>query len=266
MDTSDHLFKSPKRKRTSEPNEYSPIVSPTLTRIATNLQEFPFLGNNSANEPVDRTRDGSPRTCVAVQLHALDLRQRAMADVGHTSKRLAPMRIENGNQPAGYQHPGAHVQDIHFGPSTPPQANDNTKPSTTSTFQPPNAAFTFKAGETSSVNVGQSQMHRRSPPLDGNPEDNPMTWHQSEIIGHDPNDPNDDGYGLNGIGYKPTPAQAWARSQRRKQQLAEYKSREAKEARQRRSERRRMESRDVSPDDRADHARRKAVRVHFEDV
>jgi hypothetical protein len=158
------------------------------------------------------------------------------------------------------------MQDIHFGPSTPPLANDNTKPSATITFQPPDAAFTFEAGEISSVNVGQSQMHRRSPPLDGNPEDNPMTWHQSEIIGHDPNDPNDDGYGLNGIGYKPTPAQAWARSQRRKQQLAEYKSREAKEARQRRSERRRMESRNASPDDDAGHARRKTVRVHFEDV
>src|ERR1700722_4360336 len=266
MDTPNHLFRSPKRKRTTESNEYSPIVSPTLTHTATNLQEFPFVGNNPVSELVDRTRDGSPRTCVAVQLHALDLQQRAMADVGHTSKRLAPMRTENGNQPAGYQYPGAHVQNIHFGPSTPPQANGNTKPSTTNASQSPNAAFTFEAGEIPSVSVGQSQMHRRSPPLDGNPEDNPMTWHQSEIIGHDPNDPNDDGYGLNGIGYKPTPAQAWARSQRRKQQLAEYKSREAKEARQGRSERRRLEGRDASSDDDTGHARRKAVRVHFEDV
>jgi hypothetical protein len=264
MDTPDHLFRSPKRKRNSEPNEYSPILSPTLTRVATHLQEFPFVGNN---EPVDRTRGGSPRTCVAVQLHALDLQQRAMADVGHTSKRLAPMRTENGSQPTGYQH---HMQDIHFGSSNPPpppqQANDNTKSSATNTPRPPNAAFAFEAGEISAVNVGQSQMRRRSPPLDGNPEDNPLTWHPSEIIGHDPDDPNDDGYGLNGVGYKPTPAQAWARSQKRKQQLAEYKSREAKEARQRRSERRRLESRDASPDDGGGHAKKKAVRVRFENV
>jgi hypothetical protein len=64
----------------------------------------------------------------------------------------------------------------------------------------------------------------------------------SEITGHNPTDPNDDGYGINGIGFKPTPAIAWARSQRRKQQLADYKSRETKEARQRRIERRRVSS------------------------
>ncbi|KAL9111001.1 MAG: hypothetical protein Q9187_007984 [Circinaria calcarea] len=44
--------------------------------------------------------------------------------------------------------------------------------------------------------------------------------------------------GVNGIGYRPTPAMAYARAQRRKQQVAEWKSREAREARQRRSERR----------------------------
>jgi hypothetical protein len=66
-------------------------------------------------------------------------------------------------------------------------------------------------------------------------------WHESEITGHDPSDPNDDGYGINGIGFKPTAAIAWARSQRRKQQVAEWRSREAREARRARSERRRGE-------------------------
>jgi hypothetical protein len=266
MGATDDLYRSPKRKRTSDSTQYSPIVSPTLTRIATNLQEFPFVRNNAVSDPVDRTRVGSPRTCVAVQLHGLDLQQDTMGDVGHTSKRLAPMSARNGGQLAGYQHLGIHAHRMNFGSYPPLQPQESVEPSATTAFQYPPAAFTFEAGEPLSVNIGQSQMHRRSPPLDGNPEDNPLTWHESEITGHDPNDPNDDGYGVNGIGYKPTPAQAWARSQRRKQQLAEYKSREAREARQRRSERRRMESRDVSPDDEPGKAKRKAVRVRFEDI
>ena len=266
MDASDHVYRSPKRKRPSDSAQYSPIVSPTLTRIATNLQEFPFVRNNAVSEPVDRTSDGSPRTCMAVQLHGLDLQQDAMGYDRHTSKRLAPMSTDNGGQPAGYQYSGSHVQGTHFARSAPPSTQESAEPSATNAFQHPYTAFTFEAGELPPTNIGRSEVHRRSPTLDGNPEDNPMTWHESEITGHDPNDPNDDGYGVNGIGYKPTAAQAWARSQRRKQQLAEYKSREAKEARQRRSERRRMESRDASPDEDLGMAKRKAVRVRFEDM
>ncbi|KAI4150329.1 MAG: hypothetical protein LQ340_004146 [Diploschistes diacapsis] len=65
-----------------------------------------------------------------------------------------------------------------------------------------------------------------------------MAWTAAEITGHDPTDPADDGYGINGIGFRPTPAIAQARAQKRRQQLAEWRSREAKEARQRRFERR----------------------------
>ncbi|RMD43041.1 hypothetical protein DV735_g2093, partial [Chaetothyriales sp. CBS 134920] len=78
----------------------------------------------------------------------------------------------------------------------------------------------------------------RSPSLKARQSDH--FWHESEITGHDPNDPDDDGYGINGIGFKPTSAIAYARTQKRRQQVAEYRSREAKEARQRRSERRRQ--------------------------
>ena len=69
-----------------------------------------------------------------------------------------------------------------------------------------------------------------------------LTWQDSEITGHliDPsNDPDDDGTGLNGIGFRPTPAIAYARSQRRRQQVMEWKAREAREARQKRLEGRR---------------------------
>lgn len=103
----------------------------------------------------------------------------------------------------------------------------------------------------------------KSPPLEGEISD--QFWHDSEITGHDPDDPSDDGYGINGIGFRPTAAIAWSRSQRRKQQLVEYKSREASEARQQRSERRK---RFISESDEApslESSPRKSVRVRFDD-
>ncbi|RDW86789.1 uncharacterized protein DSM5745_03431 [Aspergillus mulundensis] len=78
----------------------------------------------------------------------------------------------------------------------------------------------------------------RSPSPPGAKVEDLLTWSDSEITGHDPTDPDDDGYGINGIGFKPTAAIAWARSQKRKQQVAEWKNREAREARERRRERR----------------------------
>ncbi|KAB5518119.1 hypothetical protein GE09DRAFT_514116 [Coniochaeta sp. 2T2.1] len=66
-----------------------------------------------------------------------------------------------------------------------------------------------------------------------------MTWHEDEITIYDPDDSDDDGTGINGIGFKPTAAVAYARGVKRKQQLAEYRKREEREARARRSQRRR---------------------------
>jgi hypothetical protein len=74
------------------------------------------------------------------------------------------------------------------------------------------------------------------------PPPSTLTWRDSEITGHlaDPStDPDDDGTGLNGIGFKPTPAIAYARSQKRRQQLNEWKARETREARAKRHDRRR---------------------------
>ena len=65
-----------------------------------------------------------------------------------------------------------------------------------------------------------------------------LWWEEAEITGHDPTDPTDDGYGINGIGFIPTPAMERARVQLRKRQIAAWKLREAKEARQARSDRR----------------------------
>lgn len=76
-----------------------------------------------------------------------------------------------------------------------------------------------------------------------------MTWQENEITIYDPDDSDDDGTGINGIGFKPTAAVAYARDVRRKQQLAEYRKREEREARARRSQRRRASPRPPAGDE-----------------
>ncbi|KAJ6441017.1 ABC transporter CDR4 [Purpureocillium lavendulum] len=69
-----------------------------------------------------------------------------------------------------------------------------------------------------------------------------LTWHEDEITIYDPNDEDDDGTGINGVGFKPTPALAQVRAMKRRQQMADYRRREESEARARRSQRRRGET------------------------
>jgi hypothetical protein len=128
-------------------------------------------------------------------------------------------------------------------------------------IQPPSAS-SFEFELPSLVLSDPLRRQSRSPPLNGEPQDN--FWHDSEITGHNPTDPDDDLLGINGIGFKPTPAIAWARSQKRKQQLADYKSRETREARQRRIERRRVPSNLESEKENED-GRSTKTRVRFED-
>ncbi|KAJ1325887.1 nucleolar protein 56 [Microdochium nivale] len=66
-----------------------------------------------------------------------------------------------------------------------------------------------------------------------------LTWQEDEITIYDPEDKDDDGTGINGIGFKPSAAVAHQRAQKRRQQLAEYRKREEGEARARRNQRRR---------------------------
>lgn len=56
-------------------------------------------------------------------------------------------------------------------------------------------------------------------------------WQPSEITGHDAADPEEDNRGVNGIGYQKTKQEAYKIGQQRKKQIAEWRSREAKEAR-----------------------------------
>ena len=69
-----------------------------------------------------------------------------------------------------------------------------------------------------------------------------LTWQEHEITVYDPDDEDDDGTGVNGVGFKPTAAVACARRAKRRQQLVEYRRREEEEARAKRRERRRRET------------------------
>lgn len=89
-----------------------------------------------------------------------------------------------------------------------------------------------------------------------------LTWHEDEITIYDPEDNDDDGTGINGIGFKPTPAIAHARAQKRRQQLAEYRKREESEARAKRHHKRREQTGEGSELEQ----KHSVVRVHFNDA
>ncbi len=130
---------------------------------------------------------------------------------------------------------------IAFVEVTPPK-HSTPDPDPLQTTPPPH---TFLASPGSS----EETIRSASPlPSKGNltPDQEALTWQEDEITGHeiDPSG-DDDGEGINGIGFRPTPAIAAARQQRRKQQVSEWRAREAREARQKRIERRRGASASV---------------------
>ncbi|OJD35926.1 uncharacterized protein BKCO1_1400099 [Diplodia corticola] len=87
-----------------------------------------------------------------------------------------------------------------------------------------------------------------------------LTWQDSEITGHEiDRECDDDGYGINGLGFRPTHAVAQHRALKRRQQLLEWRAREAREARQKRSERRRLAA-SIVPERKVGEAQKRMVR------
>lgn len=79
-------------------------------------------------------------------------------------------------------------------------------------------------------------LHRSPPPseISSSPSEAELAqfwWQPSEIVGHDPDDPEEDNRGVNGIGYQKTKAEQWRISEKKKRQISEWRLREAKEAR-----------------------------------
>ncbi|KAF2144387.1 uncharacterized protein K452DRAFT_306235 [Aplosporella prunicola CBS 121167] len=133
----------------------------------------------------------------------------------------------------------------HSTPTTPSGTSTTTTTTTANTI---NTTPTTSTPNSHPYHRPHNHNHRRahSPPpprpaSPSSPDPTSLTWHDHEITGHliDPRtDPDDDGTGINGIGFRPSHAVAQARAHKRRQQLLEWRAREAREARARRRERR----------------------------
>ena len=237
-EVSSSRYLSPKRKRRNDDSLLVDAPSPSRLRT-TNLPTRPLLEHGCSNE-------GSPRTTVVGHLENLDLQEHSPIsnlDFGMpTESRMS--RSETGLYSGGFNPNIILPNQTYNAPMTPPNGpftawapcGIQDRPSVTLLEIPE----TPRLRPISSPTPPPSAKKSRSPPLSPT-----LWWRDEEITGHNPSDPSDDGYGINGVGFLPTPAIANARAERRKKQVAEWKNREAKEARQKRGDRRRR--RDLEP-------------------
>ncbi|KAJ5188790.1 hypothetical protein N7491_005111 [Penicillium cf. griseofulvum] len=237
---------SPKRKREpSESDFYSPSASPTSIASIDSFQEVPLRDE-------DELESYSPRAAVAGRFGELAIRGDLLSDPGSLSdnsrreslalpaqKTCEPDGHELNNMPEALPATSSERVDRQALRFEPPPATQDSTSLPISPSKKKSATFSRKQLNPSSPS---KRKQRLSPPLADTPsEEDPLVWHDSEITGHNPSDPTDDGYGINGIGFKPTASIAWERSQKRQKQVAEWKNREAREARERRRERRRRD-------------------------
>lgn len=232
--------KSPKRKRDDADSAYGSSSIPSSSRQPVfNLQDNHILDE-------DRGRN-SPRSVVAGCLGDLDIygdasRPESKHQTIATDGKPLPSRIRDQSAvikssggaesiASGSPPPDTHREEEII-PHPPAQKKGRTSTS------PASSPKRSPKAKHSSALQPEPRRRSKSPPLSSSSDENPLTWSDSEITGHLGNDPNDDGYGINGLGFKPTAAMARSRSERRKKQIAEWKTREAREARQSRRERR----------------------------
>ena len=224
------MFTSPKRKRgIDDPSEIALAPSPTRLRTS-DLPTLAVVPDDDVNG------DRSPRTTVAGHFQNLNLTSYGF-DFGKAMEKPMPStRTIADSQSSDISSSQASIQSTESQPVT-PDALMATNPilgrPAKSTDMPLEIPETPRLQPTTVSQIPSPISRPKSPP--------PLNlwWADTEITGHDPSDPTDDGYGINGVGFLPTPAMASARSERRKRQVAEWKSREAREARQKRSEARR---------------------------
>jgi hypothetical protein len=234
---------SPKRKREpSESDYYSPSTSPTSTISLASFQDIPLRDE-------DEQESSSPRAAVAGRFGELAIRGDLFSDPATLSgdsrrgfvtipaqETCDPDTHEPKNMPEALATTSSEPGDRQAMRCEPPANQGPSVSFPTSPAKRKSATFARKQLNSPSPS---KRKQRLSPPLAPTPpEEDPLVWHDSEITGHNPSDPADDGYGINGIGFKPTASIAWERSQKRQKQVAEWKNREAREAREKRRERR----------------------------
>jgi len=258
---------SPKRKR-DQPQQI-PLLN---TALAIRPAQTP----PRRDSPAPSTGPDSPRNAVADQLRGMTLIATAAIpmspltptdDVIRKKPKLGAMDLDKVDGPIGQPAPTNvklrkkvnivdtaaleptldAAREIPETPQSPrPRivtdiaafAQPTTFVSSSDSNYSPQASF---SSQTSDTSISTHQSSSKSRPRSSTPPPSVLTWRDDEITGHltgPANDPDDDGTGLNGIGFKPTPAIAYQRAQRRKQQLQEWKARETREARAKRSQRR----------------------------
>ncbi|MCJ1410097.1 hypothetical protein MMC19_004182 [Ptychographa xylographoides] len=247
------LYLSPKRKRDNS-SDYVGSFSPSPIRLRTSFAPQSYDNQSTGSD--------SPRTCVAGQLQALDLQGESSAlsspprpfseqftsnsnfdfslseqqTFSKATFRLSPPEnyislTDGAITPPHSQMPSApKLKPVSPSPSRTisplPQSRIKSPPPPRFSASPPPmlSLHTF----TSAPNLPSTNLPTRT-----RPSSPPPPFYSPQ------EDSTIENLGINGIGFRPTPAQSYARAQRRKQQVAEWKSREAKEARQRRIELRR---------------------------
>ncbi|KAL6721058.1 hypothetical protein ACLMJK_000158 [Lecanora helva] len=247
LDDPSNTYLSPKRKRDDEDPYLSEAPSPLRLRT-TNLPIRELIEEEITNK-------GSPRTTVAGHLQGLDLEAKndiPQLDFNHSIK---PQTCKSELIASTFSPNILLPNQTEKEPFTPPPSSHGPSPTTFTANSGNNLPnLPLEIPETPRLRPVTSP----SPPPSvtrSKPPKSPPTvfpaqalwWSDTEITGHDPKDPTDDGYGINGIGFLPTPAIANARVERRKKQVAEWKAREAREARQKRSDRRRRRDLDIGP-------------------
>jgi hypothetical protein len=201
-------------------------------------------------------RDDSPSIRVARHLSRLDM---APQHASTTKKRPADLAEIN-------ETPGAYDK-IMPSPTTSPTPNNPashrarfilhpprrvTSPPPPTPIASPNLEEHQSLSLPLAIKITQdklSSLRCDSPttPAEEDPlnQDENMTWQEDEITGHDIDyTADDDGEGINGIGFIPTPAMVTKRSEWRRRQITEWRARESKEARQRRYDKRKSSHRD----------------------
>ncbi|ROW15697.1 hypothetical protein VPNG_02198 [Cytospora leucostoma] len=181
------------------------------------------------------------RTEIPDTPYAAKDQQIASADPNHLQPHLAPIDQSKSNSVAhGKIDPKALNLSSNVLPSKITKTYHTTDKSLAGTLKPTNHK---RAGTPPLVapntRTGNHDQSGDPEAVIFDPVRASLTWHEDEITVYDPEDKDDDGTGINGIGFKPTPAIAYARTMKRRQQLADYKKREEREARARRSSRRR---------------------------
>jgi hypothetical protein len=256
-------YASPKRKREQPPP--IPLLNTALRPVST-----PPRGSPAPSSGAD-----SPQNAVADQLRGMTLNALPAIpmppltptdDVIRKKPKLDEMRMDSvthlndhgaANRSA-HRDTGSTLDPVavlqRFDPTREipetPQSQPRIMTDIASFAQPtafvssPEPASLQLSTKTSQKSRAQNRSSSHPRPLNKSPSPPPsaLTWKNSEITGHisgPSNDPDDDGTGLNGIGFQPTAAIAYARSQKRRQQLNEWKARETREARAKRHDRRR---------------------------